>query len=342
MADRVSVYSDPRVIAATDDFVCAADEVWRLQRGSEPDCVFFQEMVTGGDRITDRGTRQGSWVIAPSGMVLARVNTRDVDKQLEMMERGLAAWAALRDDQRRLPDDTGFDTMHRYEDFRPDDGLVLERIARDVDEDGLDGTRGRRWNRDHAWASRDELSAWMRHGELAVGDVLDWAPLAERLARFHVVDNAGGQTIPYAREDVERAELVARVVARDGARVTFELTGATRCDSDGTWHMPFSEWKPLREFPHGIASTLVGRATWDADAERFDDFELVAVARRWGRTENNARGRGPDVGLVAFHFQPGDSRVPPAFASVYDAPWLEHPDVGNWLLSPAECGLPER
>ena len=51
--------------------MCAADEVWRLQRGSEADCVFFQHMVNGGKRITDRGSRQGVWVCAPRGLLLS-------------------------------------------------------------------------------------------------------------------------------------------------------------------------------------------------------------------------------------------------------------------------------
>lgn len=341
MADRVSVYSDPRVIAATDDFVCAADEVWRLQRGSEPDCVFFQRMVNDGERITDRGTRQGSYVVAPSGVVLARVNTRDVERQLEMLDRGLAAWDALTAEQRRLPADAGFDDMHRYEDFRPDDGLVLDRIVRDVDERGLDGERGRRWNRDHAWFSRDEVAALV-NDDAQVDETFAWDDVATRLARFHLVDNARGQTIPYAPAEVERAELVARVVRVDGDRVVFALDGRTRASADGPWQLGFGEWKPPVEHPHGLASQLVGRATFDRATRRFTDFELLAVARRWGRTVNNGRRGDEDAGLVAFHFEPGDSRVPPAFASVYDAEWIDHPDVGNWLLSPAECGLPER
>ncbi len=77
--------------AARRHFVCAADEVWRLQRGSEADCVFFQRMVNGGQRITDRGTRQGTWVCAPGGVVLARCNTRDIDQVLAALDQGLAA-----------------------------------------------------------------------------------------------------------------------------------------------------------------------------------------------------------------------------------------------------------
>ncbi len=338
----MSVYSDPRVIAATGDFVCAADEVWRLQRGSEADCLFFQRMVTGGDRITDRGTRQGSWVIAPSGKVLARVNTRNVERQLEMMAAGLAAWSELSEDERRIPADANFDSAHRYEAFFPDDGLALERVGRDVTTEGLDGSPGRRWNRDHVWLSRAEATALVGDEPIQEGDAFRWPSFAERLARFHFVDNVGGQTIPYAAEDVTAAELLATVVDVDAGVARFELRGRTAARSDGAWLMPFSEWKPQREFAHGIDCDVMGTATWSAAEQRFTAFQLVAVGRRWGRTENNARGRDVAAGLLSFHVRSTESRIPPAFASVYDAPWLEHPDVANWLLSPAECGLPER
>ena len=118
------------MIEATQNFVCAADEVWRLQRGSQADCVFFQRMVTGGERITDRGSRQGTWICAPGGVVLARFNTRDVDKVLETLERGLAAWRELPDEQRRLPADAELEPEHRWEHSYPEGGLALVRFAR--------------------------------------------------------------------------------------------------------------------------------------------------------------------------------------------------------------------
>ncbi|MCZ6598538.1 MAG: hypothetical protein O7B99_12925, partial [Planctomycetota bacterium] len=107
------------MIAMAKRFVCAADEVWRLQRGSEADCVFFQRMVNGGERITDRGTRQGTWVCAPGGVVLARVSSRDIDHVLATLERGLDAWDELPDDLKRIPADAGIEPEHRWEHNRP-------------------------------------------------------------------------------------------------------------------------------------------------------------------------------------------------------------------------------
>ena len=326
------------MLAALDAFVRAADEVWRLQRGSEPDCVFFQKTVNEGRRITDRGTRQGSWILAPSGKVLARSNTRDPDTVLEMMRVGLERWEELSEADRRLPPGTELDgPRHRWEQNYPTGGLVLERIGRDLDLDGLDGARSDRWNRDHLWFSAGEV-ATLVPAELAEGARFELPLLADRLGRFTLVDNVRGQTIPYTPGECE-AELTAEVVAVDGDWVELELEGRTQGVSDGTWELGFDTWRPNRPHPHGIETRIRGRATWNGAARSFDDLELVAVGRRWGRTDNNAR-RDP-AGLVGFHLEiaPPDSRVAPTFLSVYGADWVTMPDVLEWLESPEECGL---
>jgi len=63
-----------------ESFVPAADEVWRLQRGGDEECLFFQRAVNGGKVITDNRTRQGIYVMSPSGKTLARVNSLDAEK----------------------------------------------------------------------------------------------------------------------------------------------------------------------------------------------------------------------------------------------------------------------
>jgi hypothetical protein len=327
------VWTSAAVRARAADFVCAADEVWRLQRGSEADCIFFQRVVTGGKRITDRGTRQGTWILSPGGEVLARTNTRDVDKVLATFEEGLAAWNELPDERRRLPADAGLEPQHRWESSRPDDGLILERIGRELNAEGLAGERHPSWNRDFAWFRGEEVS-----------DRGDWSGVARRLARFHLVDNVRGQTLPYADEEVQVAELSARAVATDGTRVTLELEGRTVAVAEGPWLLGESLWKPENEHPHGIECALVGRAVYDRGAGRVEALELVAVGRRWGRTVMNGRGReGADApGLIAFYFRRAlepEATVAPTFIELYDADWVAHPPVPTWRDSPAEVGL---
>ena len=330
------------MIAATRRFVCAADEIWRLQRGSEADCVFFQRMVNDGQRITDRGTRQGTWVCAPGGVVLARCNTRDIDQVLAALDQGLAAWEELSEAERHLPSDVGdagIEPAHRWEHSYPVDGLVLERTARDIAAEGLDAPPGERWNRDYAWFARDEVAAWVPE-RVDVGDTLELPLLARRLARFHLVDNVRGQTIPYADSEVT-AQLTATVVARAGERIELLLGGETSAVAEGPWLLGFNLWKPAQEIPHGLDTQLFGRAAWDAEAKAFEELELVATGRRWGRTGNNGRRKDAVTGRIAFHLQiaPPDRQVAPTFVALYDAEWVVPPVLSTWFESPEECGL---
>lgn len=322
--------------AAAAGFVCAADEVWRLQRGSEADSVFFQRAVTGGERITDRGSRQGTWIFSPGGDVLARTNTRNADAVLASFEKALAAWRELPDERRRLPADAGLEPEHRWELSRPADGLILERIGREVDDAGLEGEQGGRWNRDFAWFSREEVRA------LEPG--ARWDDLARRLARFHLVDNVRGQTLPFADVEIAVAELATRVANRDGRRVSIELEGRTRAVAEGPWLLGESLWTPKREHPRTIECALRGRATYDLESRSFEHFELVAVGRRQGRTTMNGRGReDPEqASLVAFHLRLApdpEATVAPTFIELYDADWVARPAVPTWRDSPAEVGL---
>ena len=123
---RGSVFSDERVIELAGRFAPAADEVWRLQRGSDADCRFFQRAVNSGELITDKGSRQGIWVIAPSGKLLARINSNNADKVLAMLARGLEAWGELPVAERRLAKDAELDPSFRWEDNHPANGLVLD------------------------------------------------------------------------------------------------------------------------------------------------------------------------------------------------------------------------
>lgn len=327
---------------ARERFVCAADEVWRLQRGSEADCVFFQRAVNGGERITDPGTRQGTYVFAPNGALLGRLNARAPDAVRAQLEAALALFEVLPAAARRLPEGVELAPAHRWEDSFPADGLVLVRTARDLSAEGLAGERPATWNRDYAWFARAEVAAMVQG--LEPGERRELPLLARRLARFHLVDNVRGQTIPYAPAEIRRAELVATVEARAGDELVLALEGASEAVAEGPWLLGENLWTPRGEHPHGIDCVLRGRAVVDVASGRFTTFELVALARRFGLTENNARRRDPAPSRIAFHLTlaPDGPRVAPAFVALYDAPWIVPPEVGTWNRSPEECGLEPR
>ena len=256
---------------------------------------------------------------------------------LEELAKGLAAWEELPAERKQLPAADEFTPEHRWEDNFPEGGLVLERVARDATLEAGRWTRTDRWNRDYAWFRTEELRASVP-SELEVGTRFELPLVANRLARFHLVDNARGQALPFASDDVQ-ARLTVEVVGFEANGVLLALEGETRAASEGTWKLGPGDWKPKVELAHGLETTLAGRALWLPDEGRFAEFELVALGRHWGRTTNNGRGHDASPGPIAFHLTLADAarRIAPTYVDVYDAPWITRPDVPTWVDSFEEC-----
>lgn len=338
MAGRVSVFSNSKVLAAAQAFVPAADEVWRLQRGGDAECQFFQRAVNHGQLITDNGTRQGIYVMSPSGKVLSRVNSLKAERVLTMMEEGLSAWEALPEDERHLPKDLDIQGEERWEDSRPTQGLLLERIVRDLPADGTPkGERATKWNRDTVWFSQEEVAsivaaaAAARTSDGGWGDVPE--ALAHRLASYCLVDNVYGQCIPFDRGDLLRVELQIRETIQDGGVRGYEWRGSTLATEDGQWTLGENLWTPKKLHPHAMETSIRGRAHYDTRAEVFLGLELVALGRRSGFTELNSRRFRPEPGGIGFLFRLDQRQWAPAptFLSLYDAAWVKKPQSGREL-----------
>ena len=310
-------------------FVAAADEVWRLQRNKDPDCLVFQSMADHGHYRGVGGTRQGIYVCSPAGKLLASANVLEPKQVIEVLRRGLDAWDALPDEQRRLPPGTSLEPRHCWEDSYPNGGLVLVTVSRDLPPD-REPTREKTkaWNRDHAWFTIAEGRAWLPVDPLpgAVHAVPE--ALIRRLARFHLLDNVRGQTLPFAVEEVVDSEMRTRVVSRDGDLVRLRISGNTRAVALGPWLLGQNDWTPSGDLPRGVITQLIGRATYDLGRGAFTEFEIVAVGWRWGGTVNNGR-RGSDNGPIgiAMSLAPegGARRVPPGFIGMYAADWVIRP-----------------
>jgi hypothetical protein len=124
--------------------------------------------------------------------------------------------------------------------------------------------------------------------------------------------------------------LQSEVIGTNGPLVQLRLTGSTHAVSDGSWTQGDNDWRPVKPWPRGVQSQLLGDATWDGDEQRFTRFELVAVGVRWGASPFNGRkdDPGPAPFGVVFGLAPADvpsSRVAPAFIDVYAADWVAQP-----------------
>ena len=324
------MFSNEQVIEASRAFVPAADETWRLQRGDDAECRLFRAMLDPEHPEKGGGSRQGIYVVAPSGRLLAGANVLQADRALELLARGLAAWQALPEEQRWLAADALAAPVRRWESSCPDDGLVLEQFSRDLPADGDPSAQPLPpVQRDHAWFSRAEA----RHllpDEPRAGDVHEVpASLVTRLARFHLVDAVKGQVQPFAPEEVE-GSLRVEVVAREGDVVDLRLSGRSDAVARGPWLMGENSWKWPGEHPRSVRVSFEGRARYDLATGAFTGFELLALGTRRGSSGLNGRKGDTDEGPIGFWLQlagraPAD-RVAPAFVDVYDAAWIVRPD----------------
>jgi hypothetical protein len=304
--------------------------VWRLQRGTDPECRFFQHFADAAHYRGKGSTRQGIYVITPGGKLLASCNSLKSEHVQDLMNKTLATWESLSPAQRLEGDAPDMNKIVRWEDSCPDDGLVLTSVNRDLPDDGQPSSPARSpWNRDHAWFSRQEARMFLPH-KIEVGARVNLPDvLAQRFGQFHLVDNVKGQTLPYAPAEIRMATFVSEITAIDGDRVSITLVGQTDAESDGTWKLGPNDWTHERPYPRGIATSVLGKAIYDLAKERFEEFDMVAIGQRWGHTQNNARRKQREKSGVGFVFtltKPGASaNIAPAFIDIYNAEWIIRP-----------------
>lgn len=270
---------------------------------------------------------QGIYVLSPGGRSLGRLNSNNPDHVLAMLERALQAWGDLSEADRRLADGV-VAPEHRWELSIPRDGLILERYARDIGDDPLTPPT-RPVNRDAVWFTREEICGLLP-ANFTVATTGKVPPIvASRLARFCLVDNVRGQTLPFAADEIDNASIDYSVRSIDGDRVELVFQGATRAVAKGPWLLGDNYWKPKQEWPRQLETRICGRATYDTRLQRFTEFKLVALGECHGRTAFNGRSRQATDAThkIGFLLQlaPQEWHVAPTFINVYDADWVAQP-----------------
>ena len=315
MIARRSVWSDPNVVELTQNFVPVADEVARLQRGTDPEARLFQTIAEQGHYAgygppKHTGTRQGTYAAAPSGVLLASINSNDPAKMADMLRRALEKWQTLSCEERLLANDphavADEAARARGERLYPEGGLVLRVDTRDLPRNDSVREEPGKWhatavNQDFAWFTKDEARQFVPENPAPsqVHEVPE--PLIRRLARIHFVDNVRGQTPGYHDDAVKTARLTGTVTGVDGPRVSLRLDGEVRLSAEGTW--PVNDRHDAdNPQPHqrGFEGRLLGYATWDGEKQRFVAFEMVAAGTRWGATQYNVRNGDADPAPLGF------------------------------------------
>lgn len=297
--------------------MAAADEVWRLQNGTDAESAFFQRMI--GQKKPGGGSRQGVYLATPDGELLGRINTRNASRVEKMLREGLAKWERMA--SKSAAGAPEFPRSDRWESDLPAGGLTLRLFKRDI-EPTPEPAMGRVWNLDHAWFSAEEASALLPR-QIVVG-MRTSVPraIATRLSRFHLVDNVTGQSLPFAEAEIRRQDMWLEVTAVDSRTIRARLTGQVICQAD-SWLMGLNDWTPRRPWPRRLETVLRGQVEVDVATRRVLRFDVVGLADWAGRTRFNARRTPSGRFAVAISLVGEEAaQIAPAFVDVYDAPWI--------------------
>src|SRR5262245_22533293 len=192
-----------------------------LQTGTDPECRLFQKFAELGHYRQPNATRQGTYCVSPSGVLLGSINSNDPKRILDLLEKSLAKWETLSREERLLPTDPRkqLSAIKRPERYYPEDGLVLTVTSRDMPRDegqpkaeqpkaeqpkaARADWRETAWNQDFAWFTKAEAGQFLPP-KPTVGAKQDLpAPVVNRIACAHLIDNVRGQTSPFNESQIK-------------------------------------------------------------------------------------------------------------------------------------------
>jgi hypothetical protein len=311
---------------ATNDFVPVVGDDWYERRRDDDEGRFFRSVADQGPRKGTNGTtRQGIYLFSASGKLLAFRNSQTADPNRELFTRALREFGKLPEEERKPGavhvDDAGKPdaTYHRPP---PEGGLIVNVYTRILDHDKDNegalcrGTcrtvGGEAAARDHLWLTADEVKALVP-AQPRKGATFPLPPkIANRIARFHLIDNTRGEPPMWTREDVRSQEMKLTVEDVDAEGVRLRLDGA----------LVLSNNLDLEKASRAFDVRLLGYIHYSTFRQAIDRFDLVAVGDHGGAgafTRRARPGRNP-LGVVfelASGKYPGD-RVPPQAARNFD------------------------
>lgn len=350
MAARAAAFADPEVIRlASESFIPLAENCSPLQTQQDAKGEFFRlvaEQGHYGGRTIPSATRQGQYAFTADGQLLSSINTRDADRMRGMLHQAIERWqefstagavsGASAVGTTTAHATTGAPTTYerdpRHPDLYPTGGLVLKQTLRDLPRTvghAIPQVRPEAINFDYVWFTREDVALFLPERlESGARAELPWR-LVRRLARFHLLDSVRGETPAWREENVTHARLTTEVTRVDGPLVHLTLEGAVLNQQAGTWAVrPFRQkWDDLTR---GYDCALHGELIYDAYAQRFTRFDLLAVGDRWGGTEHNNRQEDQLASPMGIRFElAGDTpadRTPP-HANLWDYFELPRPPL---------------
>ncbi|MEX0714208.1 MAG: hypothetical protein WD278_17875 [Pirellulales bacterium] len=321
MAGRALAFADPEIIRmASHDFIPVAGDDWYQRRRQDAEGEFFRSVADQGPRKGAGGaTRQGIYCLTASGKLLAYKNAgQNPQVMREVLRDALVAWNRLPSDERR-PGAVEIPPLERADDrytrTLAEGGLVVNVYTRALERNEdrtleTCSTRGTGYEGfatalDHLWLTEADGRSLLPDSPRE-GQAYPLAPrIAERILRFHLVDNTRGEPPFWRADDIRSSRLTVEIEAVTPEQVRLRLEGQALLATDAD---------PARA-ERGYDASLLGWITFDRKRQ-IDAFDIVALGEHWGEgpyTRGARPGRTPLA--IVMQLTAGDSpadRVPPA------------------------------
>lgn len=306
---------------ATDDYVAVTGDDWYQRRRQDTEGEFFRKVADQGPRKGQGGsTRQGIYCFTADGKLLAYKNAgQSAEVMRDIFKKGLAEWKKLPEEKRKpgAVDVGKQDKVDaQYSRKPPEKGLILNVHTRILDKTGsgdlCKGTCSSQGAdqsaRDHMWLTEAEWQGLIPANAKKDDKAALSKAVAERIARFHLVDNTRGEPPSWKRDEVRKCEMTLTVEDASEERITLRLDGSALLATNAK----------LDKATRGYDAQLLGYISYDVKKKAIDRFDLAALGNHWGEaiyTQGARAGKTPFG--VAFRLakgdQPGD-KVPPQFA----------------------------
>jgi hypothetical protein len=313
----VRAFADPEIIhMAREDFIPVAGDDWYQRRREDAEGKFFRHVTDQGPRKNSH-TKQNVYCLTASGKFLSsRPGDVPVQYMRETLRQGLAAWKKLPKDERKpgaVKVGKAGKADERFDRRPPPGGLIVNVYTRILDRDAEGHFKrgtcnyigGAQAARDHLWITKAEWKSLLP-AKPHVGDRFPMPQrIADRIVRYHLIDNTRGEPPLWTREQVRSAKLTWTVEEATAAKIRLRLDGSALLSTEA------DSAKAAR----GFDVRLLGWLNYDRNKKVIDRLDIVAVGDHWGQgtfTPGARPGRTP-LGIV-FELSLGDKaadRVPP-------------------------------
>jgi hypothetical protein len=326
VAGRALAFADPEIIRmAKENYIPVTGDDWYQRRREDAEGEFFRTVADQGPRKGQGGsTRQGIYMFTAGAKLLAYKNAGQAPEVMrEVLKQGLKEWNKLPAADRK-PGAVRVEPLPkqdpRYSRRPPQGGLVLDVFTRILDNDqsgplcrgNCDVPGGSQAARDHLWLTEGEWHSLIPT-QTTVGLQFPLSrPLAERIARFHLVDNTRGEPPLWKREEIRSCEMKLSIEESTATYLHMRLEGSVLLATDA------DKLKARR----GFEGQLLGTVHYDAVHKTIDRLEVIVLGDHWGEgpfTRGARPGQKP-LGIV-FELTSKDeaaNQVPPQAARDLD------------------------